>query len=91
MKMINKTIDIQKLIEENDNLKGTKEYFKYHMECSCYTNGRWHFVGWGIPYTCDCTIKKVKDNHYIMSGNKLDNNLTRYKVSEEVNKLLEIY
>jgi hypothetical protein len=87
--MVKKTLTTEELTliyESGIALEGTSSYNKYYMESYYKINGKWSFVGWGTPFkSVSTTIKKVKDNYYIMQGDD------RFKVTDEVNKLLNIY
>lgn len=86
------TKDMQeKLWAANEAVKGTTEYTKYHMETAAQTNGRWHFIGWYIPYT-EGKIKTFKDKTYIVVECQCgyERYLERYTVRDSVKELLGI-
>ena len=73
------------LTEANNKMKGTKEYYKFHMAAYCKNEkGRWVFVGYYPPFNTG-TIKTVKGCTYIVTDND-----QRYLVTDEVKKLLNI-
>ena len=91
--------DLNLLREANESVRGTKEYYKYHM-CHEYKKNKdgrwtgWKYFTWGIPYSLDeAIIKKVKDRVFIMSKEPcaLTHDLDRWEVTESVNDLLHIY
>ena len=80
--------EIEILLKENEKLKGTSDWRKYHMENTFKSQktGKWVFASWSVPVLLmESQIKKVKNNYYIMQGDD------RYLITEAVNKLLKIY
>ena len=53
----------------NEAVKGTTNYTLFHMmiEQRDENESKYHFVGYGVPYTLDtgCYIKEVKGNFYL--------------------------
>lgn len=87
LKQISKnTIDITAITKANEKVKGTKDYNKYNMEMHSKIDGVWKFIGWYIPHESIATIKKFKDNRYLMTNN----GNTRYIINEAVAELLNI-
>lgn len=100
MKLLKKELtrdDLDKLREAHRAVKGTGNYSRYLMENDAQMttdSGRkyWTFIGWFLPYSLDeAIIKKYGDNVYIISIDCYDGSLERYRVTEEVNELLNIY
>ena len=56
--------------------------------------GRWVFLGWGIPYVYDLTVKNAKDAVYLTYSG-IDGGgyecVTRYAVTNDVNDVLKIW
>ena len=85
---------LNKLTEANDSVKGTSEYYKFHMSCSKKydDDNRWKFIHcWGIPNTTG-KIKTFKGNTYIITEHRTfwGNYLVRYEVKDSVKELLGI-
>ena len=71
--------------EENEKMRGTTNYSKYHMISESKINGRWIFTGWTVPCEESAIVKQVKNNIYLMP-----NSTNRYTITEEIKKLLNI-
>ena len=84
---------LNKLTEANDSVKGTNEYYKFHMPCSKKFDDdrRWKHIAWTIPHTTG-KIKTFKDSTYIMTEHRTcwGNYLERYEVTDAVKELLGI-
>lgn len=78
---------LEKLQKANDAVRGTKEYYKFYMETECRTNGRWHFIGHGIPNGIG-TIKTLKGKTYIMC--EFFGDMERFAMTEAVKELFGI-
>ena len=50
--------NITRLIKRNEEIKGTENYYKIHMECEGKYNGVWKLLGNSVPY--DNVEHKVK-------------------------------
>ena len=90
--------DLNKLRDAHESVRGTNEYQKYLMENELkrrLADGKWSnwkFIGWYIPHSADeVKIKKVGEKVYIMRDGAFGDAVERYTVTEEVNKLLDIY
>ena len=84
------TLSMKPVYEANEQMKGTKDYMKYHMEMSSFINGKWVFIGWYVPSQYQqATIKKVKNNSYLIiehaNGEK-----DRYVINKHVAIILGI-
>lgn len=81
---------LAKITEANDKLRGTSEYWKFHMESYCKNEkGRWFFVGHYIPFSHETgIIKTFKGNTYIITEGT--SGVTRYLVNDAVKELLGI-
>lgn len=81
---------LNKLEAAANEVKGTSQYSKFYMETQCKNEkGRWFFAGYYIPYTIG-HIKTFKENTYIVTGSKANDNEHRYLVTENVKTLLGI-
>lgn len=102
MKLLLKTItkeQIDNIIFLHESVKGTRDYNKYTMQIeskSKYNDkwGKWVFLGWGVPYVSELTVKKVKDTVYLMysgiDGGGYES-ITRYAVTDTINDVLKIW
>ena len=90
-------IDLSKLYEAYESVRGTNEYYKYNMETyskitkekydlnkGWIKTSRWVFIGHGIPTRKETYLKRVKGNLYIQS---VDNDY-KCRVTDEVKELL---
>lgn len=77
---------LAKLTSANESLKGTPNYYRYHMATCCKSavNGKWFFVGHYIPHQTG-VIRKAKGNTYIYTTGG-----DRYELNEAVKELLGI-
>lgn len=99
MKKIVTASEIALLREADDRVKGTNDYTKYHMmiEYKTKVGGRWSpwkFLTWSVPYPQDMKVSKFKDKIFLSTEghNVLGNEeITRYTLTEEVNKILKVY
>lgn len=84
--MAKQIINISIILTENEKVKGTNDYNKCSME-TYYKNekGIWKFIGWSTPYETTATLKKVKDNLYLITENR-----NRYKITDSIKGLLGI-
>lgn len=85
---------LQILIEADSKVKGTNEYYKFHMSCSKKYDdeNRWKSICcWGIPNATG-KIKTFKGNTYIIIEHSswVGNYLVRYEVTDRVKALLNI-
>lgn len=80
-----------KLHMAKESVKGKPyEYMKYDMEIdSKNINGKWIYIGHGIPYIANGVIKSYKDNTYIIVADGMGD-YYRYLVNDEVKQLLNI-
>jgi len=87
-------MNIAKLHEANESVKGTHDWQKYHMpQYAKRSNGKsWFFVGCGIPYTDTVSIKTWKNEIYLVSdlGNEGSPDIRKWTVSDEVKELLNL-
>lgn len=62
---------IQAWNDKYSEVKGTPEFTNYLAERHAKINGRWQFVGHGIPSPAkDYTLKKYKGTVYLVSGDE---------------------
>ena len=82
---------LEKLEAANDAVRGTSNYCLYHMQADSKHDGRWKFIGWGIPHTTG-KIKTFKDKTYIIVEyiGCCERYLERFEVEGPVNELLGI-
>lgn len=79
---------LDKLTTANESVKGTVYYHTYHMQGDIKTNGRWRFLGHGIPNTTG-EIKTIKLTTYIITKDTLFGE-RRWTVNLNVKDLLNI-
>lgn len=79
---------LDKLTSANESVKGSVYYNTYRMQSSAKTNGRWKFIGYGIPYTTG-EIKTVKLTTYIITKTASFGEC-RWEVTINVRELLGI-
>ena len=77
---------IQAWNDKFTEVKGTPEYSKYIAERHAKINGRWKFVGHGIPSPArDYTIKKHNGTVYLVCGDE------RYIIKDGTTDLMELF
>ena len=77
---------LDKIVKANESVRGTSNYYFYHMSC-CFkssTSGKWVFLGNYIPYQTG-HFKKYRDNLYIITENG-----DRYELTERVRELIGV-
>lgn len=78
------TLEIRKLNDAAESVKGTSAYHIYNMETYSKVGNHWAFIGWGIPNrNLPAIIKQYKGKKYIYQGEN------RYTVRESVEFLLK--
>lgn len=84
--------DTKKLEKAVDAVAGTPEYTKYNMQVEYRRDGRWKFIGWGIPHSnCEneiMDIKRTKTGYYIMKPSLFDGTMERFQLDDNVIELL---
>lgn len=61
--------DIRRLHEARESVKGTVDFNRYEMERHSKLDGRWRFVGWGLPgINCTGTIKETKGGKWMVTS-----------------------
>lgn len=102
MKMIVEKADLQRLIDANESVKGTRDYRKYYMPYYFkYKNGKdgewskWYYMGYYVPRAeYDMEVKKVGETIYLMGKEYMDcgsPTIKRFELTEESNKILKVY
>lgn len=79
-------MNIQAWNDKYSEVKGTPEYTHYVAECQAKINGRWQFVGYGVPSpTQEYQIKKSGGKVYLVSGND------RFVIKDESTDFIELF
>lgn len=52
---------VDKVLEANEQVKGTAVYGAYYVPFEAKTNGKWHLIGWGVANRAGI-IKKGRNN-----------------------------
>lgn len=98
MKKTVSELEMQKLCEANDSVRGTTAYTKYHMmiEYKTKRNGKWSawkFLGWGVPVPFDMVVKKVGEKIYLVREDLSvmgEYEVTRCTLTDTANEILNI-
>jgi hypothetical protein len=72
-----------KVIQAVNKTQGTKDYYKFYMECYDKIDNRWKFICWSYPSSSANVIKKHGKELYIMGAAGM-----KYKIHEDVKRLL---
>ena len=79
-------MNIQAWNDKYSEVKGTPEYSRYVAEYQSKINGRWKFVGYGVPSpNQEYQIKKSGGNVYLVSGTE------RFVIKDSNTDFMELF